>query len=294
MMRYGSQSEVGRIEKILIKHPRDGFIDQAHVNGQWKRLNYDGPPNYQNALEEYDFFEGLLKREIPDIYYLPRNDHTGLDSIYTHDPVVMTSQGAILCKMGKTDRQGEPAAVGDYLSDLGIPVLGVIEGEGRLEGGDTIWLDERTLVAGHGYRTNREGIRQLRELTKPMVDELIVVPLPHWQGPADVLHLMSIISPVDENLAVVYSKLMPVPFREVLLNRGIRLVEVQDDEYETMGCNVLTVSPGKCIMIAGNLRTKQSLEAEGVEVWEYAGEEISRKGAGGPTCLTRPLLRMNA
>jgi len=293
MMRYGSQSEVGRIEKVLIKHPRDAFIDQAHVNAQWKQLNYYERPNFQRALEEFNFFEDLLKRKIPDIYYLPRNDHTGLDSIYTHDPVVMTNMGVILCEMGKADRQGEPSAAGDYLSDLGVPILGAIEGEGRLEGGDTIWLDERTLVVGQGYRTNLEGIHQLRELIKPMIDELIVVPLPHWQGPEDVLHLMSIISPVDENLAVVYSKLMPVPFREVLLNRDMRLVEVPDDEYETMGCNVLTVSPGKCIMIAGNLRTKQALEAEGVEVWEYAGEEISRKGAGGPTCLTRPLLRIN-
>ena len=148
-----------------------------------------------------------------------------------------------------------------------------------------------TIAVGRGYRTNDEGIRQLRQLTAELIDELIVVALPHWQGPNDVLHLMSLISPVDYNLALVYSKLLPVPFREWLLAWGIKLLEIPDAEYDSMGCNVLAVAPRKCIMLAGNPRTKAMLVNEGVEVWEYEGEEISRKGAGGPTCLTRPILR---
>jgi len=193
--------------------------------------------------------------------------------------------------MGKEKRRAEPHAAGEFLPKLGIPILGSITGEGRVEGGDVVWIDERTLAVGLGYRTNEEGIRQLKELTGDFVDEFIVVPLPHWKGPADVLHLMSLISPVDHNLAVVYSRLLPVPFREWLTRRGIQLLEVPDYEFETMACNILAVSPRKCVMISGSPQTKQMLEDRGIVVWEYRGEEISKKGAGGPTCLTMSLLR---
>jgi len=154
-----------------------------------------------------------------------------------------------------------------------------------------VWIDDHTLAVGLGYRTNGEGIRQLKEFCSDFVDEFVVVPLPHWKGPGDVLHLMSLISPVDHDLAVVYSRLLPVPFREWLLHRGIQLLDVPDSEFETMACNILAVSPRKCIMISGNSKTKQILEDRGVEVWVYGGEEISKKGAGGPTCLTMSLLR---
>ena len=154
-----------------------------------------------------------------------------------------------------------------------------------------IWLDERTVVVGQGYRTNAEGINQLRELTQDLVDEIIVVPLPHWNGPGDVMHLMSNISPIDPDLAVVYSRLLTVPFRELLLERDIKLIEVPDEEYESMGCNVLSIGRRKCLQIEGNPMTRQRLEQAGVEVLTYDGREISLKGAGGPTCLTRPLQR---
>ena len=291
-MKFGSQSEVGKIQRILIKHPRDAFISQRNVNAQWRKLNYSGCPDYNKALQEYESFIGSLKKEVSEIHYLPKSDKTGLDSIYVHDPVIVTKEGAILCNMGKQERQAEPRAAGDFLSELGIPILGAINGEGRLEGGDVIWLDERTLAVGLGSRTNQEGIHQLKELAEQLVDEFVAVPLPQWQGPGDVLHLMSLISPVDYDLALVYSKLLPVSFREWLVNRGIKLLAVPDCEFEAMACNVLATSPRRCIMLSGNPRTKRMLEEEGLEVWEYVGEEISRKGAGGPTCLTRPLLRM--
>jgi arginine deiminase len=291
-MGFSSQSEVGKIQKILIKHPKDTFITQKNIDAQWKKLNYSGCPDYNKALEEYENFVDLLKKEVSEIHYLPKSDKTGLDSIYVRDALVVTKRGTILCNMGKEERQGEPKVAGDFLSGLGIPIIGAITGEGRLEGGDVVWLDEDTLAVGLGCRTNDTGIRQLKELTAQLVDELVVVPLPHWRGPENVLHLMSLISPVDYNLAVVYSKLLPVPFRERLISRGIRLVEVPDSEFETMACNVLATSPRRCIMLSGNPWTKRMLADESVEVWEYLGEEISRKGAGGPTCLTRPLLRM--
>lgn len=290
-MKFGCQSMVGHIKRLLLKHPKDAFISQKNVRAQWQELNYSDCPDYSKALEEYDYLVELLKMHIPEIYFLPGNNQTGLDAIYVHDPVIVTNQGAILCNMGKEKRQTEPMAIGQYLPELNIPILGMISDEGTLEGGDLVWLDERTLAVGRGYRTNDQGIHQLKELTAGFVDELVVVPLPHWQGPADVLHLMSLISPIDYNLAVVYSRLLPVSFREWLLARGIELLEVPDSEYESMACNILAVAPRKCIMLSGNARTKKMLEDEGVEVWEYSGKEISFKGAGGPTCLTRPLLR---
>jgi len=290
-MKFGCQSEVDQIKTLLLKHPKDAFMSQEYIQSQWKELNYLASPDYDKALKEYDNFVEYLKKSIPEIYYLPQNDKAGLDSIYVHDPVIITNKGAILCNMGKEKRRAEPSAAGEFLLELGIPILGSISGEGKLEGGDVVWIDERTLAVGLGYRTNEEGIRQLKKLTRDFVDEFVVVPLPHWKGPGDVLHLMSLISPVDHDLAVVYSRLLPVPFREWLLRRGIQLLDIPDSEFETMACNILAVSPRKCIMISGNPQTKQMLEDKGVEVWEYGGEEISKKGAGGPTCLTRPLLR---
>jgi N-dimethylarginine dimethylaminohydrolase len=193
--------------------------------------------------------------------------------------------------MGKPARRDEPAEQESAFRDLGIPILGSITGAGTLEGGDVVWIDERTLAVGRGYRTNDEGIRQLRALLGNTIDELIVVPLPHWRGPTDVFHLMSILSPIDGDLALVYSPLLPVPFRESLLDRGIELVEVPDAEFFTMGINVLAVAPRVCLMVAGNPETKSRLESHGARVSEFSGEEICFKGAGGPTCLTRPLER---
>ena len=147
------------------------------------------------------------------------------------------------------------------------------------------------MAVGHTYRTNQEGIRQLTTLLQPLGVEVITVPLPHYKGSSDVFHLMSILSPVDVNLAVVYSPLMPIVFRNFLLQRGHQLVEVPDEEFETMGCNVLALAPRECLMVAGNLRTKAALENAGCKVTVYKGKDISVKGGGGPTCLTRPIYR---
>jgi N-dimethylarginine dimethylaminohydrolase len=192
--------------------------------------------------------------------------------------------------MGKRARQHEPAAQGRFFESLGLPIAGVIDPPGQIEGGDVVWFDERTVAVGHGYRTTDAGIAQLRAVLDPAV-EVVVVPLPHYRGPDDVFHLMSIISPVDADLAAVYSPLMPVPFREWLLDRGLRLVEVPDQEFATMGANVLALAPRRVVMLDGNPMTRARLEAAGAEVLVYDGSEISVKGGGGPTCLTRPLAR---
>jgi len=193
--------------------------------------------------------------------------------------------------MGKPLRRGEPEAVAEFAPAAGSPVLGAVRDPGTLEGGDVVWLDEETLAVGHGYRTNAEGIRQLRQMTAGFVRDVVEVPLPHWDGPGDVLHLMSMLSPVDRRKLLVYSRLLPVPFRQRLVEGGFALLEVPDGEYATMATNVLAVAPGKCVALAGNPRTREVLEKAGVEVMIYEGREISAKGAGGPTCLTRPLAR---
>ena len=172
-----------------------------------------------------------------------------------------------------------------------MAILGAIQAPGTLEGGDVAWLNEKILAVGHTYRTNLEGIRQLKALLAPHGVEVIVADLPHYKGVQDVFHLMSILSPVDKDLAVVYSPLMPIRFRNLLLDMGYTLLEVPEDEFESMGCNVLAVGPRKCVMVEGNPKTKEALEKAGCEVFTYQGQEISVKGGGGPTCLTRPLLR---
>jgi N-dimethylarginine dimethylaminohydrolase len=172
-----------------------------------------------------------------------------------------------------------------------IPILGEIVASGTLEGGDVAWLDTTTLAVGHTYRTNLEGIKQLKQLLEPKGVEVIVAEMPHYKGADDVFHLMSVLSPVAKDIAVVYSPLMPIAFRNELLLRGFQLVEVPETEFESMGCNVLAIAPKKCVMVAGNPITQQRLEAVGCQVFTYAGTDISVKGGGGPTCLTRPLLR---
>ena len=286
-----AQSDTLPLRRVLLKHAREAFGSTAALSACWSDLAFTGEPDFGRAVAEYDRFVEVLTGSGAAIEFLPTAATTTADSIYVRDATIVCDGGVILCRMGKPQRAGEPAAQEAALAALGVPVLGTIEAPGTVEGGDVTWLDERTLAVGRGYRTNDEGIRQLRALLGTTIDELIVVPLPHWRGPGDVFHLMSFISPVDRDLAAVYSPPMPVPFRERLIDRGMTLVEVPDAEFETMGCNVLALAPRRCLMVRGNPVTRRRLEAAGAEVLEYDGNEISLKGGGGPTCLTRPLSR---
>ena len=286
-----SLSEAARLTRVLMKHPREAFVDQATITAQWKPLNFAAAPSWHEAIAEYDAFLAIIRAAGVEIEFLRRDERTNLDSLYARDASVVCAGGVILCRMGKRLRANEPSAQEATFRRLGIPVLGAIAEPGCLEGGDVVWLDDRTVAVGSGYRTNPEGIVQFRALLGGSIDDLLVVPLPHWRGPGDVLHLMSLISPVDRNLALVYSALLPVPFRERLLERGCGFVEVPDEEFERMGTNVLALAPRQCLMLEGNPRTRAALERAGVAVVEYKGNEISVKGAGGPTCLTRPLRR---
>jgi N-dimethylarginine dimethylaminohydrolase len=274
---------------LVLKHARDAFRSAAAVGDEWRAHNFVAPPDYDRAIDEYDRFVERIHKLGGQTQFLPADPAVSIDSIYVRDASVFCPRGVVLCRMGKPQRAAEPSAQRAYFAGAGVPVLGTIEAPGTLEGGDVAWLSDRIVAVGRGYRTNDEGIRQLRALLGDTIDELIVVPLPHWRGAGDVFHLMSIISPVDRDLAVVYSPLMPVPFRERLLALGISLVEVPDEEFDSMGANMLAVAPRRCLMLAGNPGTYARLKAAGVEVLEYEGREISQKGGGGPTCLTRPL-----
>jgi dimethylargininase len=214
-----------------------------------------------------------------------------VDATYVRDAGMVTGRGGVLFQMAKPARASEPGLLGAALEAAGVPVVARLNGAARADGGDIIWLDEHRVLAGRSYRTNAEGIRQLREILAGQDVRADSADLPHDRGPGHVLHLMSVISPVADDLAVVYPPLAPVPLMEELAARGVRVVAVPPDEYETMAGNVLPVRPGVVVMLDGNPQTRTALEAAGCDVHVYDGSEISLKGDGGPTCLTQPLLR---
>jgi N-dimethylarginine dimethylaminohydrolase len=205
--------------------------------------------------------------------------------------VLITDRGAVLLRMGKALRRGEEEALGRRLEEIGVPTFAALHGDATAEGGDLLWLDPHTLAAGQGFRTNAEGLRQLREILAPLGVEVIPVELPYFGGPEACLHLLSLISLVDHDLAVVYPSLLAVPFWRLLRDRGIRLIEVPEEEFATQGPNVLALAPRQLLMLDGNPVTRRRLEGAGCEVATYRGREISLKAEGGPTCLTRPVWR---
>lgn len=283
-------NEFAPLTRVLLRSPDTTFASGEDIERQWRDLNYTAPPEAARAAAQYAAFRRTLEAAGAAVEECPPDAGLTLDAIYVRDASVLTPAGPVLCRMGKPARAGEPLAQQRIMQRLGIAPVGAIEAPGTLEGGDVVWFDARTVAVGRGYRTNDEGIRQFQRLVGPDV-EVIVVPLPHYRGPGDVFHLMSMISPVAADLAVVYSPLMPVPFREWLVARGVGLVEVPDEEFDSMGGNVLAVAPRRCLMLEGNPRTRARLETAGATVVTYDGSEISVKGGGGPTCLTRPLAR---
>jgi len=290
-MNKTSHTEYLKLESVLIKPVDTAFRSNEFITKQWEELNYLKKPDLDAAKKEYDEFKSILKRHKMEIMELPENEELSMDSMYCRDASIATDFGLILCNMGKKERQLEPEAQKAFFATKNIQVLGQIEFPGTLEGGDVAWLDQTTLAVGHTYRTNKEGIAQLKQLLEPNGIHILVVELPHYKGPSDVFHLMSVFSPVAEKLAVVYSPLMPIYFRNELLLRGYDLVEVPEKEFDSMGCNVLALAPNKCLMLKGNPVTEKGLREHGCEVYTYQGTHISVMGGGGPTCLTRPIKR---
>ena len=290
-MKLTGQSEYLALSEVLVKPVQNAFIREDKIASEWQALNYTGKPDFARAKLEYEAFMNILVDNGARVKVLPLDQSLSLDALYCRDSSIVTDQGIILCNMGKAARKHEPEAIQTFLDEQDFPILGTIEAPGTLEGGDVAWLDQKTLAVGLGYRTNKEGIKQLKKYLNPLEIEVLAADLPHYKGPSDVFHLMSILSPVDKDLAVVYSPLMPVGFRNTLLEKGFSLVEVPEAEFDSLGCNVLALGPRKCLMVRGNPITEERLYKAGCEVLTYSGEEISIKGGGGPTCLTRPLSR---
>jgi dimethylargininase len=281
--QFGCQSMTAPLRRVLVRPPRpeDAVFWQAYG---WR---YEPDPGAMVA--EHEAFRALLAESGAEVILAETPHGPDPDAIYTYDPAIVADTGAILLRPGKEGRRGEPDAMGADFVEAGVPIAGRLDAPALAEGGDTVWLDEETLLVGRGYRTNDEGIRALRELL-PGVD-VIAFDLPHYHGASEVMHLMSFLSPLDLDLAAVYLPLMPVRLVEILLGRGIELVEVPDDEFESMGPNVLALGPRVALALAGNDESRRRMEKAGVDVRVYQGDHISRPGDGGPTCLTRPILR---
>jgi dimethylargininase len=279
--RFGVRSMSAPLRRVLLRSPS--------ATGDFAAADWR-PPDVALLARQHHAFGELLTGLGCQVEVAPPVEDL-VDATYVRDPGLVIGTGAVLFRMAKPARAAEPPHLGAALAAAGVPLIARLDGSAQADGGDFIWLDERTMLGGRSYRTNAEGLRQLAQILAAEGASLASVDLPHDRGPGHVLHLMSLISPVAEDLAVVYPPLTPVALMQMLADRGIRAVAVDADEYETMGCNVLAIEPRRVIMLAGNPRTRVALESAGCEVHVYEGSEISLKGDGGPTCLTAPIWR---
>jgi N-dimethylarginine dimethylaminohydrolase len=280
--RYGAQSMTAPLRDVLVHRP-DAAFGAAFDH---PALGFLHPVDLPLAQREHDAFVELLTRLGVRVHHLA--GEAGADLVYTFDPLLVTDRGAVALRPGKSSRRGEPALLEAWCAAAGIPTLGRVEAPGTVEGGDTFWLRPDLLCIGRSLRTNHAGAQQLAALVG---GEVRIFDLPFWRGEAELVHLLSVISPVGDDLAVVYPPLLPAGLWELLGEMGIRTIAVPDEEYPTLGCNVLAVRPGVLVVADGNPLTRRALETAGCEVHAYPATEIGINGSGGPTCMARPILR---
>jgi len=278
------------LKKVAVRSPDSAVAGQSAIDDQWRELRYGAKPDLSAAIDEHNAFTGAIRAAGSDIVALPAGSGLTFDSIYARDTALPAPDGVILTTMGKDQRRAEPDRLADALETVGLAVAGRIEAPGTFEGGDCVWIDEKTLLVGRTYRTNDDGIRQVRNMLGPDFT-VEVFHMPHYKGTGDVFHLMSVLSPVGPGLAVCYPPLTPVPLMELMERHDIRVLEVPDNEFESMGCNILALGNGAVIMVEGNPGIKTAMESAGLAVTEISGDHICHPGQGGPTCLTLPLLR---
>ena len=283
-------NEYSSLTQVAIRSPLNSFISDEKLSNEWEDLRFHSQPQLKESISEFIEFRKLLLNNEIEIIDLPKINDLTIDSIYTRDSILISPNGLILCNMGRASRTPEARANYEDLKLQGHQIAGEILAPGTLEGGDFIWLSDTKAAVGLGPRTNQEGIDQLKKILGNTI-ELHIVQLPAPSHPDDVLHLMSIISPLDKDLALIYKPLMPASFIQWLEQLGIEFVEVDEVEYLLMGCNVLATSPRSVIMLENLPIVQRSLQNAGCKIQTYKGIEISRKGEGGPTCLTRPLKR---
>jgi dimethylargininase len=271
------------LRRVLVRRPLPEDVPA------WEAYGWRAAPDIAAAQAEHEALCSLLEKAGAEVV-VSEHDPGNPDAIYTYDPTLVGREGAVLLRPGKEGRRREPDATALALAEAGVPVVGRVDSPATVEGGDTVWLDETTLLVGIGYRTTPSAPDALREAFPGT--EVIAFDLPHWNGAGEVMHLMSLLSPLDRDLALVYPRIAPTRLMWLLAERGIEVVAVPDEEFETMGPNVLALGPRRALALERNEETRRRMERKGVEVLTYRGDEISRKGYGGPTCLTRPLLRV--
>jgi N-dimethylarginine dimethylaminohydrolase len=291
MSEYGGQTMVGELKRVMVCAPKEAGWTRPERVAEWKKLGYGHEPNSAVAQGQHDALRRELEAAGAEVIALPDSSGFTLDAVYAHDPSLMTDWGAICLRMGKPKRNTEPEAQMAMLGSLGIPVLGEMTAPGMAEAGDMVWLDAKTLLVGRGYRTNAEGIEQLRGLLGPKGVQVIAAPLPHGGGPAVCLHLMSLMSMLDERTMLVDLEWLAVETVDLMLDRGFRFIEFEAEERATLACNVLSLGSGRLLALAENAKTNARLRAAGFDVRTFPGSEVAINGGGGPTCLTRPILR---
>ncbi len=272
----------GALRRVLVRAPR------AEDLRGWQICGWRGEPDAAGIAREHEAFCSLLSDAGAEVVLAESDAEGNPDAIYTYDAALVANDGALLLNPSKECRRGEPAALAEDLERSHVPVAGRLSGTERAEGGDFCWLDEHTLLAGRGYRTNADGISAVERLLPGV--EVLVFDLPHWRGRREVMHLLSLLSPLADDLAVAYPPLLPVRLAELFEEREIEIVPVPDEEFDSIGTNVLALAPRVALAVEGNPETRRRMERAGVEVQVYEGTELW-KGDGGPTCLTLPLLR---
>jgi N-dimethylarginine dimethylaminohydrolase len=280
---FGGQTLVAPLRRVLVRAP-----DPPALVG-WREFGWLAEPDPAIATEQHEALCELLRGAGAEVMYAGSDVGEDPDAVYVFDPVIVSDRGALLLRPGKEGRRAESSAVAEDLRALGVPIAFEMEEPATAEGGDTMWLDQRTLLVGRSYRTNDAGIRALREALPGV--EVLAFDLPRMRGPDACLHLLSLLSPLDDDLVVAYPPLMPIRLIELLAERGIAIVEVPEEEFGSMGPNVLALAPRVAVALEGNPETRRRMESAGVDISVFEGSEIAHKGEGGPTCLTRPLLR---
>ncbi len=282
---------VGTLRRVLVCSPRAAGWDIPARADRWRELGFLHMPEFSTAQARHDQLCTQLESAGAEVFHLPAAPDLSLDAVYTHDPSLATDQGLVGLNPGKPNRIPETKHHVEFSRSLGIPGAGQVHPPGKTEAGDMVWLDSTTLLIGQGYRTNAAGIAQMRALLRPHGGEVIAAPLPYGPGPSACLHLMSLMSLLDEQTALVDLPWLAVETVELLKSRGYSLIEIDYSECETLACNVLSLGRKRLLALEENHKTNQKLRQAGFDVRTFPGAELCVNGGGGPTCLTRPLLR---
>jgi N-dimethylarginine dimethylaminohydrolase len=290
-VNFNGHSMTGQLLRVMVCPPGNAGWNVSGKAAAWRDLGFRHPPDFAAAQSQHAILCRLLSDCGAEVACLPPTEALTLDAVYAHDASLATDYGFVLMNPGKKSRVCEARAHADLLGQLGIPVLGEILAPGVSESGDIVWLDSRTLLVGDGYRTNGAGIAQMRSLLSAKNVEVLPAPLPYGPGPSACLHLMSLMSMLDEETILVDLPWLAVETVELLKGRGFRLIEIEYSERETLACNVLSLGDKRLIALGENVKTNQRMRDAGFDVRTFPGSEICINGAGGPTCLTRPLLR---